>query len=204
MKAVLLIPLLVLGTVGNNATTFSLKDPKGVNSIRFTLDARFEHIQGFTTAIDGNLVFDPTAPEKLTGKATVQAGSLNAHHASISDHMKQAMWLDTANFPTITFEVKKVENVKSVDGADKSWTMDVTGDFTLKGVAKSVTIPVRIAHYPGQLAKRNRVAGDLMAIRGKFSFNRRDYGVVGNQTADIVADMVDVDFTIAAFAPASQ
>jgi hypothetical protein len=43
-----------------------------------------------------------------------------------------------------------------------------------------------------------------MALRSSFTFNRRDFGVDGNQTADIVADEVRVDFSIAAFAPAAQ
>lgn len=185
-------------------TSFSLKDPKGVNSIRFTLDGRFEHISGYTTAIDGNVVFDPAAPEKMTGKITVQADSLVAHHPTLTQHMKQAMWLDAATYPTITFEIKKVENVKKTDSKDPEWKMDVTGDFTLKGVTKSMTVPVTVTHMPGQLSKRNRVAGDLMAIRSEFTFNRMDFKVEGNQTPDIVSETVQVDFSIAAFAPTTS
>ena len=196
------VPSIGISVATASARSFSLKDPKNVNAIRFVLDARFEHISGWTTAIDGNITFDPEAPEKTTGRVVVQAGSLNAHHTSISDHMKQEMWLDATKHPTIEFNVTKVANVKKIDGADPEWSMDVTGDFTLKGVTKAITIPVRIAHMPGQLTKRNRgPAGDLMAVRSTFKFNRRDFGVNGNQTADIVADEVEVSFSIAAFSP---
>jgi polyisoprenoid-binding protein YceI len=196
------VPALALAIAYKSATSFSLKDPKGVNTISFTLDGRFEHITGYTTAIDGNVTFDPAAPEKTSGKVVVQAGSLQATHTNMNEHMKQAMWLDTTQFPTIEFEITKVANVKVLEGTDPSWTMDVTGDFTLKGVKKSLTVPVKVTHMPGQLAKRNRGAvGDLMAIRSTFTFNRRDFGVNGNQVADIVADEVTVSFSIAAFAP---
>jgi len=195
-----LLALFALNYV-DSATAFSLKDPKGVNSIRFTLDGRFEHISGYTTAIDGNVMFDPASPEKLTGTVTVQAGSLVAHNASLTEHMKQPMWLDSATHPTITFSVTKVADLKPIDGPDKSWSMDVTGDFTLRGVTKSLTVPVKVTHMPGQLSKRNRVAGDLMAIRTSFVISRKDFGVDGNQPLDIVADEVRVDLSIAAFAP---
>lgn len=201
----LLASAVALAYAYNSATSFSLKDPKGVNTISFTLDGRFEHITGYTTAIDGNVVFDPAAPEKTSGKVVVQAGSLQATHTNMNEHMKQAMWLDTTTFPTIEFEITKVTNVKKLEGTDPAWSMDVTGDFTLKGVKKSLTVPVKVTHMPGQLAKRNRgAAGDLMAIRSTFTFNRRDFGVNGNQTADIVADEVEVSFSIAAFSPKTE
>jgi polyisoprenoid-binding protein YceI len=184
------------------AANFSLKDPKGVNTITFMLDGRFEHIQGYTTAVDGNITFDPAAPEKTTGKVVVQAGSLQATVPNLGEHMKQPLWLDVANHPTIEFNVTKVSSVKKLEGADPAWSMDVTGDFTLRGVTKPMTIPVKVTHMPGQLAKRNRGAvGDLMAVRSTFTFNRRDFGVDGNQTADIVADVVTVSFSLAAFSP---
>jgi polyisoprenoid-binding protein YceI len=184
------------------AASYSLKDPKGVNTITFTLDGRFEHIQGYTTAIEGDIAFDPAAPEKTTGKVVVQAGSLQTTMPGMANHIKEPMWLDAVQFPTIEFDVKSVANVKKLDGPDAAWSMDVTGDFTLRGVTKQITVPVRITHLPGQLSKRNRGAvGDLMAVRSSFSFNRRDFGVVGNQTADIVSDEVRVSFSLAAFSP---
>lgn len=184
----------------STAASYSLKDPKGVNTITFTLDGRFEHIQGYTTAVDGTIDFDPAAPEKTTGKVVVQAGSLQTTMPGMANHIKEPMWIDAAQFPTIEFNVKSVANVKKLDGPDAAWSIDVTGDFTLRGVTKPITIPVTIAHMPGQLSKRNRgAAGDLMAVRSTFTFNRRDFGVAGNQTADIVADEVKVSFSLAAF-----
>jgi polyisoprenoid-binding protein YceI len=184
------------------AASYSLKDPKGVNTITFTLDGRFEHIQGYTTAVEGNITFDPAAPEKTSGKVVVQAASLQTTMPGMANHIKEPMWLDAAQFPTIEFNVTKVSNVKKLEGADSAWSMDVTGDFTLRGVTKSITVPVTIAHMPGQLSKRNRGAvGDLMAVRSTFTFNRRDFGVEGNQTPDIVANEIKVSFSLAAFAP---
>ncbi|MEX2244064.1 MAG: YceI family protein [Fimbriimonadaceae bacterium] len=200
LATLLLVPVAAIAVTLVSARDYSLKDPKSVNAIRFVLDARFEHIGGYTTAIDGNIAFDPEAPEKTTGKVVVQADQIQMHHLNMNEHIKQEMWLDTAKHPTIEFVATKATNVKKIEGPDPEWTMDVTGDFTMKGVTKQITIPVRIAHMPGQLAKRNRGAtGDLMAVRSSFTIKRSDYGVNGNQPLDIVADEIQVSFSLAAF-----
>jgi polyisoprenoid-binding protein YceI len=202
LSALFVVPVAALAVSLGSPMAYSLKDPKGVNAIRFVLDARFEHISGWTTAIDGTINFDPEAPEETTGKVVVQAAQLQMHHSNMNEHIQQAMWLDTAKHPTIEFVVTKVANVKKLAGPDAEWAMDATGDFTMKGVTKQITIPVRIAHLPGQLAKRNRGAqGDLMAVRSSFVIKRSDYGVDGNQPVDIVADEVQLSFSLAAFSP---
>jgi len=40
-------------------TTFSMKDPKGVTSILFTLDSAYEPLRGFATGIDRSVLFEP-------------------------------------------------------------------------------------------------------------------------------------------------
>jgi polyisoprenoid-binding protein YceI len=195
------VPVLALALAYREATAFTFKDPKGVNVIRFTLDGRLEQLSGWTSGVSGDMTFDPADPTSLKGKVVVDAATMEMSHTNMTGHMKSELWLDVAKHPTITFESKKVANVKKLDGPDPAWTMDVTGDFTLKGVTKSITVPVRVTHLPGQLARRNRGPGDVTVVRSSFSINRREYGVEGNQHVDIVADEVQVSFSIGAFAP---
>ena len=198
-----IVSLLSLAFVASQATSFTLKDPKSVNSMRFTLDGRIEQFSGVATGIAGDFTFDPDDVVATRGKVVVQAASLKTNVANMAEHMHGPMWLDTDKYPTIEFEIKKITNVKKLDSDDASWSMDVTGDFTMHGVTKSMTIPVRLTHLPGQLRKRNRRAGDLIVLRSAFEIKRSDFGVIGNQTLDIVSDIVKIEFSIGSFARAA-
>lgn len=197
----IVVPMLGLAVAYRSATSYTFKDPKGVNVIRIMLDGRLEQFSGWTGGVSGDLTFDPENPMALAGKVVVDAASIQMSNPNMTGHIMEEMWLDVAKYPTITFEAKKVANIKKLDGPDPSWSMDVTGDFTLHGTTKSITVPVTVTHLPGQLIKRNRGAGDVMVVRSSFTFDRTQYGVNGNQPVDVVANNVKVEFSIAAFAP---
>lgn len=196
-----LIPAAVIASISAGATKFSLKDPKSVNVMRFTLDGRVEAISGLATDISGDVSFDPADIADTRGKVVVQTKSLATSHANMTEHMLSARWLDAAQFPTIEFDIKKVDNITKLEGADEAWSMNVTGDFLIHGITKSLTIPVRVTNLPGQLIKRNRNKGDLMVLRSTFTIKRSDFGIDGEVPLDVVSDQVQIDFAISAFAP---
>ena len=199
----LVVSVLSLALVASKATSFTLKDPKNINSIRFMLDGRIEQFGGFTTGISGDFTFDPDNIEGTRGTVVVDANSLQATHPNMDDHIRGSMWLDTKKYPTIEFKVTKVAKVRKLDAEDDTWSMMVTGDFMMHGVTKSMTIPVRLTHLPGQLGKRNRGAkGDLIVLRSSFEIKRSDFGMSGNQMLDVVSDVVKVEFSIGSFAQA--
>jgi polyisoprenoid-binding protein YceI len=80
--------------------------------------------------------------------------------------------------------------------------MIVTGDFTMKGVTKSISIPFSI---PGFVAANQRT-GPRMGIMGQTVLNRRDYGVnwggnIPGTNTPVVADNVDIILQIEAVQP---
>ena len=85
--------------------------------------------------IAGKLTFDPANPAAMAVEATIDVNSLdlNTPPAGFHDELMSAMFFESAKFPTITFKSTKVE----VTGAD---TAKVTGDLTLHGVTKPVTL----------------------------------------------------------------
>lgn len=89
------------------------------------------------SSIDGRLKFDPAAPAAMSVEATIDPLSLelNAPPKGFHDELTGKAWFNAAAFPAITFRSTKVE----VTGAN---TARVTGDFSLHGVTKPVTLEV--------------------------------------------------------------
>jgi len=179
--------------------TFDFKDPKGVNNATFKLDAPLEAINGSASGISGAVVFDPDNPAATHGKIVVASESLTVPNAMQRQHMQGAQWLDVAKFPEITFESKELKNVKT---SGDTTTADIIGTFTLKGVPKEITVPVKFTYLKDKLGQRvPNQKGDLMVIRAGFSIKRGDFGVNQGQMEDKVSDTIELTLSIAGASP---
>jgi polyisoprenoid-binding protein YceI len=88
-------------------------------------------------SVDGKLTFDPAAPATMAVEATIdpQSLELNAPPAGFHDQLMGKSFFDAGVFKAITFRSTKVELTGKT-------TAKVTGDFTLHGVTKPVTLEV--------------------------------------------------------------
>ena len=200
MKLQHLIPLVCFATAVYAAPqSFDFKDPKGINNAGFKLDAPLESINGSASGISGTVTFDPENPGATTGKIVVAAESLIVPNPMQKEHMHSDKWLDVAKYPEITFEAKSLANVKT-DG--NVTTADVTGTFTLHGVSKEVTAPVKLTFLKDKLGDRvPNMKGDLLVIRANFTINRNDFNIQKGQFEDKVADTIDLTLSIAGASP---
>jgi len=92
-------------------------------------------------------------------------------------------------FPEITFATTSVEP----DGDD----FKVTGDLTIKGVTKSVTIDVE---FTG--AATDPFGNDRIGFEGEVDVNRKDWGIVWNAPLAaggvLVGEKVKLSFDVSA------
>jgi polyisoprenoid-binding protein YceI len=71
----------------------------------------------------------------------IDAGSIDTNDAKRDGHLKGTDFLNTNEFPTITFQSTEVKAEKN----DKGETVyQVTGDLTMHGVTRKVTLPLRL------------------------------------------------------------
>ena len=192
---------LLLATVGISAAaiaapeSFDFKDAKGINNAGFKLDAPLESINGTASGISGTVSFDPENPTATTGKIVVAADSLTLPNTMQQGHMRGSQWMDTAKFPEIIFEAKALKNVKT-DG--DTTTADVAGTFTCKGVAKEMTIPVKLTYLKDKLSARSpNLKGDLLVIRSSFTIKRSDFNINAGQMTDKVSEEIALTLSIA-------
>jgi polyisoprenoid-binding protein YceI len=182
--------------------SYDFKDPKGVNAVQFNLDSLLEPIAGTAAGITGQVTFDTEAVAATQGTLTIDAKTLRVPNDMMTEHMLGSDWLDTAKNPTITFTFTELEKIKST--GENKWSATAKGNFTLKGVTKSVKIPVTLNYLPGQFGTRlnkPELGGDLLVVRGKFSIKRADYGIKAGEAEDKVAPSIQLTFALVGGAP---
>ena len=194
-KLIILAFVASAGIVLAAPQTFDFKDPKGINNAGFKLDAPLESINGSASGVSGTVTFDPENPGATTGKIVVDTASLMVPNSMQRGHMLSDKWLDAAKFPEISFQVKEFKNVNT--NGDNT-TADVTGTFTLKGISKELTVPVKLTYMKDKLGDRvpNR-KGDLLVIRASFSIKRGDFNINPGQYEDKVSDTIELTLSIA-------
>ncbi len=203
MKEKLAILIGVAGLAGAafaEPQTFDFKDPKGVNNAAFRLDAPLEAINGNANGVSGTVVFDPAKPEATRGRIVVTSSSLHVPNPMMKEHLHSEQWMDVARYPEIRFEARHLKNVRT-DG--NSIIADAEGTFTLRGVAREMTIPVRLTYLKDKLGARSngQMQGDLLVIRANFSIQRADFGINPKAPEEKVAETIDVALSIAGAAP---
>jgi polyisoprenoid-binding protein YceI len=211
MKKILSTGLLTLGLISALTaapTSFDFKDPKGVNNVQFKLDAVLEPISGSANGIIGTVSFDPAAPEATTGKIVVATDTLAVSNKMMTGHLLSDKWLDAPKNPEITFELGKLSNLKTTpDSKTKgtTTTATATGKFTVKGVTKEISVPVKLTYLPDALEGRTKVGnkGDLLVVRSEFTILRADYGINPGQMEDKVSPEIMINVAVVGTAPKS-
>ncbi|MCF3652427.1 YceI family protein [Synoicihabitans lomoniglobus] len=197
MKSVLLSSLLLSASVLSAAPqAFDFQDPKGVNAARFSLDAPLEAISGSGNGISGEVRFDSAAPADFSGHLTLATASLTVPNGTMKEHLHGANWLDVTTYPEITFVTKSVRDAVTSGTVTKA---RVTGDLTIKGVTKTLTVPVTLTSLPGKLSDRTggQMQGDLLVLRTTFSINRSEFGIMPGQATDKVAETIELSLALA-------
>lgn len=90
---------------------------------------------GLFTNFDAKLTFDPKAPAASVLEATINLDGIETTVAKLNEHLKTPDFFDTAKFPSASFKSTKVAVTGPTTGT-------VTGDLTLHGVTKPVTLDV--------------------------------------------------------------
>lgn len=199
-----LVTLIAAGGIALSASaasqSFDFKDAKGVNNVTFKLDAPLEAITGSAIGVSGTVEFDAEKPAATKGKIVVASKSLTVGNSMMQEHMHGDGWLDVAKHTEISFELKELKSIKT-DG--NATTATAVGTFTLKGVSKEISAPVKLTYLKGKLADRTNgaVKGDLLVIRSTFTIKRADYGIKPGQAEDKVANEIELSLSIAGAAP---
>lgn len=204
MKKILLPSLLALtfaGTLSAAPISFDFKDPKGVNAIQFHLDSVLEPISGNASGVSGTVVFDPANAAATSGKLVVATESLTVSNSTMTEHLRGPNWLNAPKNPEIVFELTKLDKVKT---SGNETTGTAVGKFSLNGVTKEISVPVKLTYLAGAFGKRinkPEAGGDLLVIRGEFTIVRGEYNIQPGKNEDKVNTEIKLSLGLVGSAP---
>jgi polyisoprenoid-binding protein YceI len=166
---------------------------KGHTLVGFRIRHFVSKVEGRFNKFDGMIWIDRQNPSVSKVELTIQADSVDTNNENRDKDLKSENFFDVAKYPTITFKSTKV----LAKGGD---SYDVTGEFTMHGVTKTVTVPVKHTGFikvPGRSGM-----GEKAGFEITFPLNRKDYGVVWNRTLEgggaMLSDEVDINIQVEA------
>jgi polyisoprenoid-binding protein YceI len=115
---------------------------------------------------------DTEHPEATSLDVSIDVASLNTHNAQRDNDLRGSMFLELDKYPTITFHSTKAEQT----GPDR---YALTGDLTIKGVTRPVTLQVQ--RY-GELT--DPMMGHRIGYSAEGEINRKDFGMTFDALAD--------------------
>lgn len=137
------------------------------SNVGFSVRHFVSNVPGNFRDFHGQIVYDAENPAASSVEVTVQAASIDTANDQRDNHLRSPDFFEVEKHPTWSFKSKKVAPL----GEN---TLAVTGDLTIKGVTKEVTVPVQVLG----------VMGDKAGFETEFTVDRKDYGIVWNRVLD--------------------
>ncbi|MEU2773828.1 YceI family protein [Streptomyces sp. NPDC007162] len=152
--------------------------------------AMVTNVKGSFQDFEGTLHLDGEDPSKSTASLDIQMASITTGSPDRDGHLKSADFFKTDEFPTMTFRSTKAEALGDED-------YRITGDLTILGVTKPVTIDLE---FNG--AAKDPFGNERVGFEGKAEIKRSDWGVTWNAALEtggvLVSDKIKLNFDISA------
>ncbi len=147
------------------------------------------NVKGTFTGVSGFVTYDPANPGTSGIEAKIDVSTVSTNDEKRDGHLKSPDFFDVAQFPHMTFRSTKVDKKE----ADQ---MVITGELTLHGVTKPVTLEVEEVSDEGQDPWGNTRIG--AAVKGKIK--RSEFGLTWNAALEtggvMVGDDVKLEFDL--------
>lgn len=151
-------------------------------------------VHGRFASWSGTLQLDEADLTKSNLEVTIDAASVDTKEPKRDDHLRSADFFEVEKFPHLTFKSTKIE--KTDDG------YALTGDLTIRGITKSVTLEVE-----GGDTVKDPWGGTRTGFSAKTSISRKDFGLTWNVALEaggfVVGDKIEISLEIEAIKKAA-
>ncbi|MCZ7534708.1 MAG: YceI family protein [Acidimicrobiia bacterium] len=151
--------------------------------------AMITKVRGSFNEFEGSGYLDAENPAASKVELTIEAASIDTRNADRDAHLRSNDFFDMETYPQISFVSTGVE---AIDGGYR-----VTGDLTIKGVTKPVTVDFEYTGTAVDPYDNTRVG-----FEGSTTVNRKDWGVSWNAPLEagglLVGEKVVLEFEVSA------
>jgi len=179
-----------------NASTTSSTSTNPTTATRWTLDPghsavgfsvrhlMITNVRGEFEKFGGEVTYDAGHPEATRIETTIDVASLNTREAKRDSDLRSALFFDVENHPTMTFVSKSTR--AAGDGH-----LEVTGDLTIRGITREVTLSVRDVSSAQDMRGNSR-----LGATASTKIKRSDFGMTWNKALEtggvVVGDVVTI------------
>ena len=147
-------------------------------------------VRGSFNEFEGSGYFDADDPGNSRLELVIKAASIDTRNADRDGHLRSNDFFAMDEYPEITFRSTSVEQTGDAE-------YRVTGDLTIKGITKPVTVEF---DYTG--AAVDPFGNQRIGLEGTTTINRKDWGVNWNAALEtggvLVSEKVTLEFEVSA------
>jgi len=156
--------------------TYTIRND-GKNVASFRLPDALESIDGTTNDVTGTIAADIANPSASTVQIEVNLATLDTGIALRNHHMRDR-YIEVGKYPQAKFKSVSVSSPAGAVAANQPVEFTIAGDFTMHGVTKRVTAPVRIIVIPeSDITRNSRGPGDWIHATTTFKLKLSDFGI---------------------------
>jgi polyisoprenoid-binding protein YceI len=173
---------LALASCSLGATTYTLESKHSMGTVRWAhLD--FSNPTAQFNQIEGTLEFDPATPAKSSVMVTIPLSHLTSGVPDLDEDLRSPTFFDLGKYPTATFTSTRVETTTMPN------QLKVTGDLSLRGVTRPVTLDVTI----NKVGTNPRMHLPAVGFEATTTLKRSDFGM--GKYVPQVSDEVTIHIT---------
>ncbi len=147
-------------------------------------------VRGQFGEFEGTAHVDTANPAASSAKVVIKTAGIDTGNADRDGHLRSADFFDVETYPEITFEATDVARVDAV-------TWRLTGDLTIKGVSRPVSID-----FESTGSARDPFGNLRVGFEGSTTINRKDWGLTWNAALEtggvLVSEKIKLDFDVSA------
>jgi polyisoprenoid-binding protein YceI len=176
-------------TIGNAAAEPDSAKPANAESLPITPEnSKIDFVAAKVTrshngsfkSFSGSIDLVNNAAEQSRVTIDIEANSVVTDEPDLTEHLQTPDFFDVAKFPKATFTSTKIEPATS------GGTHNITGNFELHGIKKSISFPATI-----------QIAADKVTVNAEFAIDRKDWGLVyPGKADDLIRDGVVIKLNV--------
>lgn len=147
------------------------------------------NVRGSFSGVTGKVSYDPKSLANAKVEAVIPVSTINTQQEKRDAHLKSPDFFDVAKYPTMSF--------RSTKWAKANGKLQITGDLTIHGVTKPVTLTV-----DGPTPEVKGMSGITIGASASTKINRKDFGLTWSKLMDtggaVVGDEIIITLDIEA------